>query len=203
MKHPVFAFLCFGLFAQDPFKVSPDHYKLVFENPYARVVRVIYGPHEKSPVHDHPANPTVYVYTTDGPPLTVKHTDGRGAQRPAVHAGGVRFNRGMAEQHTMENLTDQASEYIRVELKTKPVDLPDPDVRLAPGAGPFENGQIRISRLVCEARSACAVSQYPAVDVPIAPATPRWVPAGQPSLNSSSASENIVRVELKTGPGNN
>ena len=156
-------------------------------------------------MHDHPANPTIYVYTTDGPPLQVKHTDGRGAQRPAVKAGGVRFNRGMAEQHTMENLTAQASEYIRVELKTKPVDLPDPDVRLAPGAGPFENGQIRISREVCPPQGACPAAKYPAVDVPIGDvpigsAAPRWIPAGQPSRNGGASAQAIVRVELKTDP---
>jgi hypothetical protein len=188
------------LLAQDPFQVAPDHYKLVFENPYVRVVRVIYGPHEKSPVHDHPANPTVYVYTTDGGQLRIQHTDGHGAMRPAVVAGGVRFNRGMAERHTMENLTGVGSEYIRVELKTVPIDHPEKDVRLAPGSGPFENGQIRISRAVCAAHSACPSPERPTVDVPIGSAAPRWIDASRNSDNQTDSAQNIVRIELKTAP---
>lgn len=186
-------FFPLALVAQDPFKVAPDHYKLVFENPSVRVVRVIYGPHEKSPVHDHPANPTVYVYVTDGGPLHISHEGGPMVTRPVVKAGQVRFNHGMAEHHFMENMAGEASEYVRVELKTRPADLPEKDVRLAPDAAPFENGQIRISHLDCS--QSCAAPAYPAVDVPIGVAKPKWLKPGEAETGGP-----LVRVELKTPP---
>lgn len=40
--------------AQDPVKVDPKHYKVQFENDRVRVLRITYGPHEKSVMHDHP-----------------------------------------------------------------------------------------------------------------------------------------------------
>jgi beta-alanine degradation protein BauB len=44
---------CVGVFAQDPTKVEPTHYRLAFENEYVQVVNVHYGPHEKSSLHAH------------------------------------------------------------------------------------------------------------------------------------------------------
>ena len=41
-------------FAQDPVKVDAAHYKLVFENASVRVLRISYGPGEKSVMHQHP-----------------------------------------------------------------------------------------------------------------------------------------------------
>ena len=41
--------------AQDPAKVDPKHYRVEFENEHVRVVRINYGPHEKSVMHYHPA----------------------------------------------------------------------------------------------------------------------------------------------------
>src|ERR1700735_4725058 len=35
-------------FAQDPVKVDPKHYKVEFENAQVRILRIHYGPHEKS-----------------------------------------------------------------------------------------------------------------------------------------------------------
>ena len=41
-------------FAQDPVKVDPTHYKVVFENPSVRVLRIDYAPGSKSTMHQHP-----------------------------------------------------------------------------------------------------------------------------------------------------
>ena len=49
--------------AQDPVKVDPQHYKVIFENDQVRVLRIHYGPHEKSVMHVHPD--AVVVYETD------------------------------------------------------------------------------------------------------------------------------------------
>src|SRR5437868_15541984 len=50
-------------FAQDPVKVDPKHYTVVSENDQVRILKVHYGPHEKSVMHRHPA--TVAVFLTD------------------------------------------------------------------------------------------------------------------------------------------
>ena len=40
--------------AQDPLKVAPTHYKVVFENASVRVLRIDYAPGSKSTMHHHP-----------------------------------------------------------------------------------------------------------------------------------------------------
>lgn len=50
--------------AQDPVKGDSKHCKVEFENAQVRVLRIHYGPHEKSMMHDHP--PGVLVFLTDG-----------------------------------------------------------------------------------------------------------------------------------------
>ncbi len=47
--------------AQDPVKVDPKHYKVEFENAQVRVLRIRYGPHEKSVMHDHPDSVAVLL----------------------------------------------------------------------------------------------------------------------------------------------
>ena len=41
--------------AADPIACDPRHYTVEFENERIRVLRIRYGPHEKSPMHSHPA----------------------------------------------------------------------------------------------------------------------------------------------------
>jgi hypothetical protein len=48
---------------QDPVHVDPKHYTVELENDQVRVVRVRYGPHEKSETDGHPA--LVGVMLTD------------------------------------------------------------------------------------------------------------------------------------------
>jgi hypothetical protein len=47
--------------AKDPVKVDPQHYKVEAENKQVRVLRVIYGPGEKSVMHGHPACVGVFL----------------------------------------------------------------------------------------------------------------------------------------------
>jgi len=47
-----------------PVKSDAKHYKVDFENAQVRVLRITYGPHEKSVMHAHPAS--VAVFLTDG-----------------------------------------------------------------------------------------------------------------------------------------
>jgi len=99
--------------SQDPVKVDPKHYKVESENAEVRVVRVHYGPHEKSPMHAHPD--AVAIFLTDG------HTrfglPGGKTQESTFKAGDALFT--PASKHAPENLSDQPFDLILVELKGK------------------------------------------------------------------------------------
>jgi hypothetical protein len=177
------------LFAQDPFRISPENYKLEFENKFVRVSRVSYRPGDKLPVHDHPALPTVYIYVTDGGPILFGHQEFAAMRRPAVKAGQIRFNRGNKETHTTEYLGDAPSEYVRVELKIDPLEKPRRDVRIAAEDNtPFENAQLRIERADC---SPCTALADPAVVITMPDGRVRWVAAETPPPGRQ------IRVVLK------
>ncbi|MFN2500252.1 MAG: hypothetical protein ABR557_14310, partial [Pyrinomonadaceae bacterium] len=58
------SFLCLtaiSVLAQDPVKVDPKHYSVEFENAQVRVLRIKYGPHEKSVMHWHPAGVVILL----------------------------------------------------------------------------------------------------------------------------------------------
>jgi quercetin dioxygenase-like cupin family protein len=99
--------------AQDPVKVDSKHYKVEFENDQVRVLRITYGPHEKSVMHEHPAN--VAVFLTDA---NAKFTMSDGKTTAAdVKAGAVKWDAG--SKHLPENVGDKPMEVILVELKGK------------------------------------------------------------------------------------
>jgi quercetin dioxygenase-like cupin family protein len=98
-------------YAQDAVTADPKHYKVEFENDQVRVLRVRYGPGEKSVMHHHPAN--VAVFLTD---VQAKFTLPDGKSEPAsVKAGTTRTS--PAETHLPESTGDQPFELILVELK--------------------------------------------------------------------------------------
>jgi quercetin dioxygenase-like cupin family protein len=100
-------------FAQDAVKVDPKHYKVEFENAQVRVLRITYGPHEKSVMHAHPANVAVFLTDADG-----KFTlpDGKTVTN-VMKAGTVQWDAG--GKHLPENVGDKPFELILVELKGK------------------------------------------------------------------------------------
>ena len=100
--------------AQNPVKVDPKHYKVEFENDQVRVLRISYGSHEKSVMHDHPDS--VAIFLTD---QWVKFTspDGK-SEEMRTKAGDTKWL--PAGKHLPENLSDQPLELILVELKTMP-----------------------------------------------------------------------------------
>ena len=99
--------------AQDPTKVDSQHYKVETENDQVRVLRIHYGPHEKSVMHGHPGS--VAVFLTDG---NVKFTypDGK-TEDMQVKAGESRWTK--AGKHLPENLSDKPFDVILVEVKPK------------------------------------------------------------------------------------
>ena len=101
-----------SVLAQDAVKVDGKHYKVEFENSRVRVLRVKYGPHEKSVMHTHPD--AVAIFTQDG---KFKFTfPGGKTEEREMKAGQTLFT--PAVRHLPENITDGEMEVILVELKT-------------------------------------------------------------------------------------
>jgi len=100
--------------AQDPVKVDSKHYKVEFENDQVRVLRITYGPHEKSVMHEHPAN--VAVFLTEGQGRFTL-ADGKTQDVP-IKAGTTKWDGG--GKHLPENIGDKPFELVVVELKAKP-----------------------------------------------------------------------------------
>src|SRR5882672_2615420 len=81
------AMLCFCLApilsAQDAVKVDPKHYSVMSENDQVRILKVHYGPHEKSVMHSHPNS--VAVFLTDS---KVQFTDAEGKKTDSAFKAG-------------------------------------------------------------------------------------------------------------------
>ena len=102
-----------SVLAQDATKVDAKHYKVEFENSRVRILRIKYGPHEKSVMHSHPDS--IAIFQSDG---KVKFTyPGGKTEEREMKAGQTLFT--PAVRHLPENLTDGDMEVILVELKTR------------------------------------------------------------------------------------
>ncbi len=124
--------------------------KVEIDNPWVRVVRVKAGPHEKLPMHEHPAS--VLVCLTD---IHERMTgvDGK-SQEITRKAGDVAYRE--ATKHAEENLSDQPLEAVVMELKPgapkappAPTTAPDP-VQADPEHHlvPVENDRVRVLRTI-------------------------------------------------------
>jgi len=100
-----------GAFAQDAVKVDSTHYKVEFENDQVRVLRITYGPGEKSVMHEHPNAVAVFLTDVQGQftlldgktvPMTTK--DGQVLWTPAG-------------KHLPANIGDKPFSLILVEMK--------------------------------------------------------------------------------------
>jgi len=111
----VFAFILLSgsSLAQDPTKVDSTHYKVVFENDQVRVLRITYGPGEKSVMHYHPD--AVAVFTTDNK-VNFTLPDGKVLETTSVKGQTIWTPEG---QHLPQNVGEKSLEVILVELKTK------------------------------------------------------------------------------------
>ncbi|HTS26589.1 MAG TPA: hypothetical protein VMH81_12000 [Bryobacteraceae bacterium] len=95
----------------DPVNVDPKHYSVEYEDARVRVLRIKYGPHEKSTMHGHPA--LVGVMLTDVN-IRFAYPDGKTEEISGKAGLVVNFP---ALEHLPENLSDQPFEAIAVELK--------------------------------------------------------------------------------------
>ena len=106
---------------QEATVAAPKNYKVELENDLVRVVRVTYGPHEKSPLHEHQGNAVVIVVLKGGGRMHQVNADGSTTEGKTEQAGAVRFVPARSPfKHASENVTDYPLETIRVELKTPP-----------------------------------------------------------------------------------
>jgi len=97
--------------AQDAVTADPAHYTVEFENDQVRVLRVVYGPQQKSVMHGHPDS--VGVYLTDGH-IRITLPDGRVGE-PYVKAGQAMWH--AAGKHVIENLGSTPFELVLTEMK--------------------------------------------------------------------------------------
>ena len=97
--------------AQDPVTVDAKHYTVEFENDRVRVLRIRYGPHERSVMHAHPASLAVCLTAAHG---TFTFPDGK-TEEFRMTPGQTMFV--PAGEHLPENKSDQPFEVVLVELK--------------------------------------------------------------------------------------
>jgi beta-alanine degradation protein BauB len=96
----------------DPLKVDPGHYKLEFENPQVRVLRVGIEPHGVTPMHVHPTD-RVTVFLTD---QNFRTKDSTGKVQMVEHkAGDVAWATPI--EHTEQNLSNEPFEAVTIEIK--------------------------------------------------------------------------------------
>jgi hypothetical protein len=216
--------------AQDPLKTLPQNYKSVLDNSAVAVIRAHYGPHEKIPVHDHSSFSTVFVYLSDSGPVRIDHAEEKPVSviRPPTVKGSYRVVTGMAERHSIENLGDLSSDFLRVELKQVSLDLKEPFRGKAP-ASPlqdqnsieFTNSALQIQRIICVDTPTCPVNSSPSPSLLIT-FTPVslvidasgkkakldagavcWLPTSQAATLTADAASvvHILRILLPTAKG--
>jgi hypothetical protein len=187
---------------QDAVRTVPDSYKLQFENPWVKIVRVHYEPFAKLPAHTHTELATAYVYLNDSGPVIFKHvgTDYGPATRPPTKTGGFRLYRGLEELHEVENMSPLPSDFLRVEFKTDPKEprsLRGKFFRESYPTGEnfekiqFENVQVRITRLV--------VAPGRSLELVAAPAEPTLLIALSNARIEASRSNAPAQVALIPG----
>src|SRR5262245_63342001 len=100
--------------AQDPVKVDPKHYSVVFENDTVRVLRIHYAPGEKSVMHSHPDSVLVFL---EDQKAKMTHPDGKSEEMPGKKGEAVFTPAGA---HLPENTGSGPIDVILVELKKRP-----------------------------------------------------------------------------------
>jgi hypothetical protein len=207
------------LLGQDPVRTLPLNYSLEFENAAVRVVRAHYGPREKLPVHEHSRFPTVYVYLADSPPVRFRHEEANAFElvRPALKQGMYRVSPGRREVHTVENLGDAPSDFLRVELKRIPLGIGNLwhrgnhpfDLTQSSARVEYSRPQLEIERIICAGPEACevvkrhrasllvALSAVASGNSELKTGDVQWLPAGEPvRLSSRNETAHVLRIML-------
>ena len=104
-----------GQTVPDAVSADPAHYSVSFENELVRLLRVNYGPGEKSVMHRHTASCVVFL--TD---QTFNFTLPDGTTEPASVPAGA-LGCGDGNVHLPQNIGADAAEFIMVEFKNRDV----------------------------------------------------------------------------------
>jgi hypothetical protein len=213
--------------AQDPIKAFPKNYSLVLDNSAVAVIRAHYGPREKIGVHDHSKFPTVYVYLSDSGPVRMEHFEEKSfvLTRPPTVKGSFRVSPGRPERHSVENMGDTSSDFLRVELKQVSLGLLEPFRGKAPpsplqsqNSVEFTDHSLKIQRIICVGASTCPVkpSQVPSLIIAFTPlyvttgasekkekldaGAVRWLPSSQTATITPDAGSpaHILRILIPT-----
>lgn len=99
--------------AADPVRVDSRHYSVTSETDQVRVLRVSYGPGEKSVMHEHP--PVVAVFLSEAR-FRFTFPDGRSEERTGKLGDTIIMP---AEQHLPENIGDNRADVVVIELKSR------------------------------------------------------------------------------------
>ncbi len=138
-----------GVQSVDPVKISPDIYRILVDNEYARVIENRAKPGQKDFMHSHPSG---VWYTLKGAKLKLYTPDGI-IRSVELKPGTVSFQDPIP-MHAMENIGDSTIKLIIVELKDKkPAGTTGPDaVMVSPGIYRVlaENEKIRVLDLTLE-----------------------------------------------------
>ena len=97
--------------AQDPVKVDPNHYNVVFENDSVRLLRIHYAPGEKSVMHSHPNCVAVFL---EDQKVKMTYPDGK-SEEMSPKKGDAVFT--AAGAHLPENTGSGPIDLVLVELK--------------------------------------------------------------------------------------
>ncbi|HTT40442.1 MAG TPA: hypothetical protein VMH32_22540 [Burkholderiales bacterium] len=106
--------VCSAGIAQMDVEADPVHHKSEFENKCVRVVRAVFGPHEKS-AGFFDAKDVVIVSLTGGPGLKLHFPDGNSVDTPPSKPGQVGW--APAGRIQPENASDTRIEFIVIEPK--------------------------------------------------------------------------------------
>jgi hypothetical protein len=151
-----------SVFAQDPVKVSPNHYRVEVENEFVRVLRSSGGAHARTSLHEHPANVVIYLTDAD-----VRVVGPDGVEKDSHRKrGDAIWNE--PQKHERINLSDQPYELIQVELKgtmAKGVSIPralDP-LKVTPGRYRVvvENDRVRVLHARIGPRAKAELHAHP------------------------------------------
>ena len=96
----------------DAAKLDPKHYKVEFENDKVRVLRIKYGPGEKSVMHDHSEGVVIILNDQEA---KFNFPNGESVNASSK-AGQVMWS--STVRHLPENIGNDTAEVIQVELKT-------------------------------------------------------------------------------------
>jgi quercetin dioxygenase-like cupin family protein len=96
---------------QDEVTADPGVAKAEFENDEVRVLRVSYGPHQKSHMHSHPSRLTVTLTK-----INVRITLPDGTSQTVTRGPGE-LSWSEPTTHAVENLSDEATANVELELK--------------------------------------------------------------------------------------